>query len=63
MFHILSNGGVVIATKDRNPENICKLIEKHKIELLPASPTFLNLMLLSTMARNMMMREYLGSSL
>ncbi len=47
MFHILSNGGVVIATKDRNPENVCKLIEKQKIELLPASPTFLNLMMLS----------------
>lgn len=47
MFHILSNGGVVIATRDRNPENICKLIEQHKIELLPASPTFLNLLLLS----------------
>jgi len=52
MFHILSNGGVVIATKDRNPENICKLIEKHKIELLPASPTFLNLMLLSDVYKN-----------
>ena len=47
LFHILSNGGVVITTIDRNPENICKLIEKYKIELLPASPTFLNLMLLS----------------
>ena len=47
MFYILSNGGVVIATKDRNPENVCKLIEEYKIELLPASPTFLNLLLLS----------------
>ena len=47
MLHILSNGGVVIATKERSPENVCRLIEKHKIELLPASPTFLNLMLLS----------------
>ena len=28
MFHILSNGGVLVITKDRNPENICKLIEK-----------------------------------
>ena len=52
MFHILSNGGVVIATKDRNPENVCKLIEKHQIELLPASPTFLNLMLLSGVYKN-----------
>ena len=47
MFHILSNGGVVIAPKERSPENVGKLIEKYKIELLPASPTFLNLMLLS----------------
>jgi long-chain acyl-CoA synthetase len=52
MFHILSNGGVVITTKDRKPENVCKLIEKHKIELLPASPTFLNLMLLSGACKN-----------
>jgi len=47
MFHILSNGGVVITIKDRRPESICKLIELHKIELLPTSPTFINLMLLS----------------
>lgn len=47
MLHILSNNGVVISTKDRSPENICRLIEKYKIELLPASPTFLNLLLLS----------------
>ena len=47
MFYILSNGGVVIANKDRNPEDVCKLIEEHKVELLPASPTFLNLLLLS----------------
>lgn len=52
MFHILSNGGVVIAIKDRSPENVCKLIEKHKIELLPASPTFLNLLLLSGVYEN-----------
>lgn len=47
MFHILSNGGVVISTHVRTPENICRLIEQHKIQLLPASPTFLNLLLLS----------------
>lgn len=52
MFHVLSNGGIVIATKDRNPENICKLIENHSIELLPASPTFLNLLLLSGVYEN-----------
>ena len=47
LFHIIANCGVVIVTKERSPENVCKLIEKHQIELLPASPTFLNLMLVS----------------
>lgn len=47
MFYILSNGGVVVATNDRSPNNVAKLIEKHEIELLPASPTFLNLVLIS----------------
>jgi len=47
MFHTLSNGGVVLALTDRQPESICSFIEKHKIELLPASPSFLNLLLIS----------------
>lgn len=47
MFKILSNSGCIITTKDRSPLNICKLIQEHNIELLPASPTFLNLLLLS----------------
>tara|TARA_B100000519_G_C14257620_1_gene445837 strand:+ start:2931 stop:4280 length:1350 start_codon:yes stop_codon:yes gene_type:complete len=52
MFHILSNGGLVITTKNRSPEEVCKLIETYKIELLPASPTFLNLLLLSSAHNN-----------
>jgi len=47
MLHMLSNGGTLITTEARSPEAICKLIENHKVELLPASPTFLNLLLLS----------------
>jgi Acyl-CoA synthetases (AMP-forming)/AMP-acid ligases II len=47
MFHTLSNGGVVLALNDRKPESICAFIELHQIELLPASPTFLNLLLMS----------------
>lgn len=52
MFHTLSNGGVVLTLKDRQPESICAFIEKHKIELLPASPTFLNLLLISEAYKN-----------
>jgi long-chain acyl-CoA synthetase len=47
MFHTLANGGTVIPVVEHTPDTICQLIEKHKIELLPASPTFLNLFLLS----------------
>lgn len=47
LFHTLSNNGVVLAIRDRSPDGICQFIEKHQIELLPASPTFLNLLLLS----------------
>lgn len=52
MFHTLSNGGVIMALKDRRPQAICSYIEKHKIELLPASPTFLNLLLISEEYKN-----------
>lgn len=47
MFHTLANGGVVLALNDRRPQVICSFIEKYSVELLPASPTFLNLLLIS----------------
>jgi acyl-coenzyme A synthetase/AMP-(fatty) acid ligase len=48
----LSNGGVVLALKDRRPDSICAFIENHQIELLPASPSFLNLLLISEEYKN-----------
>lgn len=47
MLHVLSNGGTTYVLKNRNPDHVCSLVEKYKIEVLPASPTFLNLMLIS----------------
>jgi long-chain acyl-CoA synthetase len=52
MFHTLANGGVVLALKGRDAESVCNFIEQHKIELLPASPTFLNLLLISEVYKN-----------
>ena len=52
MFHIFSNFGTLVVVKERSPQNICKLIETYKVELLPATPTFLNLLLLSGVFRN-----------
>jgi long-chain acyl-CoA synthetase len=47
LFHILSNGGTVIVLENRSPNYVCDLIEKYKAELLPTSPTFLNMLVLS----------------
>ena len=47
LLHCLSNNSAVVLPENRTPEHICKLLEQHRVELLPASPTFLNLLLLS----------------
>lgn len=47
LFHILSNGGTVITLENRNPDSVCELIEKYNVELLPTSPTFLNMLIIS----------------
>jgi acyl-CoA synthetase (AMP-forming)/AMP-acid ligase II len=52
MLHTLSNGGVVITTQDRSPVGICRMIQEYEIEVLPASPTLLNLLLISGAYKN-----------
>ncbi|MBO3699760.1 long-chain fatty acid--CoA ligase [Roseivirga sp. E12] len=47
LFYTLSNGGIVLTIENRRPEAICGFIKEHKVELLPVSPSFLNLLLLS----------------
>ncbi|MEP6951056.1 MAG: fatty acid--CoA ligase family protein [Ginsengibacter sp.] len=47
MFHILSNGGLLVLLEERSPDYVCELIDKYQVELLPASPTFLNMLILS----------------
>lgn len=47
LLYNLSNAGCVITVPDRLPDTICRAIEKHKVQLLPTSPTFINLLLVS----------------
>lgn len=47
LFYTLSNGGTVVVAVERSPEAVCRAIAEHAVELLPTSPTFLNLLLLS----------------
>jgi long-chain acyl-CoA synthetase len=47
MLHILSNGGALITVQDRSPDSVLAAVEKYRAELLPTSPTFINLIILS----------------
>ena len=47
LLYALSTGGTVVAVSDRSPTAICQAIERDRVEVLPTSPTFLNLLLMS----------------
>jgi acyl-coenzyme A synthetase/AMP-(fatty) acid ligase len=47
LFHALAYGGTVIALSERDPDSVCAAIARHRAEVLPTSPTFLNLLLVS----------------
>jgi acyl-CoA synthetase (AMP-forming)/AMP-acid ligase II len=47
LLHTLFNKGVVIVPAERSPEAIVEDIRRHSVELLPATPTFLRMMLLA----------------
>ncbi|MGP1470668.1 MAG: ANL family adenylate-forming protein [Schwartzia sp. (in: firmicutes)] len=47
LLYILSNAGCMVALSSRQPDVVCAMIEKYRVEALPTSPTFLNLLLLS----------------
>jgi len=47
LFNTLAIGSTLILPENRDAEYICSLLEKHKIRVLPSSPTFLNLILIS----------------
>jgi long-chain acyl-CoA synthetase len=47
LLHTLSSGGCAIFVKDRSPDAVCAAIARHRAHVLPASPTFINLLLLS----------------
>ena len=53
MLYTLSNAGCLVTVQDRNPDVVLRAIEKYKVELLPTSPTFLNLVLISEAYKNL----------
>ena len=47
LLYNIANGGCIITVRDRSPENVLSIIDKYKVQTLPVSPTFINLILLS----------------
>ena len=47
MLYTLSNGGCVVTVQKRTPHAVLSAVARHKVQLLPTTPTFLNLILLS----------------
>ena len=47
MLHSLAHGGTLVVSDERRPDAVCRAIEHHRVELLPATPTFLRMLALS----------------
>ncbi|CAM2011342.1 ANL family adenylate-forming protein [Acanthopleuribacter pedis] len=52
LFRLLHGGGTLILGCPRTPEAVCRLIETHRVTLLPTTATFLNMILISRADRN-----------
>jgi long-chain acyl-CoA synthetase len=52
LLHALTAGGTIVPVAERTPEAICDAIARHKIQLLPTTPTFLNILLMSDVYKN-----------
>ena len=55
LLHCLSNLCLIVVPEKRTPDHVCELIEQFKIELLPTTPSFLNMLLIS--------KAYIGRNL
>lgn len=51
LLYALSNAGTIVTVDDRSPATVAKAIQDFKVQILPTSPTFLNLLLLSDVHR------------
>ncbi|KJK44791.1 hypothetical protein UK23_28330 [Lentzea aerocolonigenes] len=52
LFRTLAGGGLVVTEPQRTPKHACEAIERHRVEVLPTTPTFLNMLLLSDAYRD-----------
>lgn len=46
VMHSISNAGLMVTLSKRTPDEVCQAIERYELELLPTSPTFLQMLLI-----------------
>lgn len=51
LLSVIFNGGTIVTCASRQAEDICRCIERHAVELLPTTPSFLTMLLMSGMYR------------
>ncbi len=47
LLYTLANAGCVVTVEDRSVDTVCRAIEQYQVQLLPTSPTFINLILIA----------------
>ncbi|PRY01020.1 class I adenylate-forming enzyme family protein [Allonocardiopsis opalescens] len=47
LLHTLSQGGTVVTVPERTPDTVFAAIAEHQVQVLPTTPTFLNMVLIS----------------
>ncbi len=47
VFSILGGLGTVVTVRDRSVVNVCRAVEEHRVEVLPTTPSFLNMLVRS----------------
>jgi acyl-CoA synthetase (AMP-forming)/AMP-acid ligase II len=51
LAHALCHGGTIVTTRERHPDAVCAAIERHRVQLLPTTPTFLRMLLIADAIR------------
>lgn len=52
LFSVIFNGGTIVTCASRQARDICACIERHAVELLPTTPSFLTMLLMSGVHRS-----------
>lgn len=52
LFYTLTNGGILVPINERTAEGVLSLVEKHKVQVLPVSPSFMNMIIISEAYKN-----------